>query len=252
MSTVVPECSDEELSVIVDAMNTAGYAVLPQYIRPDQLNRMRSFAVSAVKASKGEYISLTGPDTVLGSGLDELASSLTFRRLLQRIYACGTGLTPPRQDIYLVLRCLKGQSGKPHSGIFHFDSYLVTALIPLAIPSEGMAGDLIMFPNTRRVRSRYIWNVIDKVLLDNPVSQWTLRVIARSGLIEMVRIPMVPGNIYFFWGYRSVHTNEPCDPDKLRATALFHYANPHLGSRLWRRSLTALLSPYAERGSWLK
>ena len=42
-----------------------------------------------------------------------------------------------------------------------------------------------MFPNTRRVRSRYIWNVIDKVLLDNPVSQWTLRVIARSGLIEM-------------------------------------------------------------------
>jgi hypothetical protein len=241
MSTIVPECSDEELSAIVAAMDTAGYAVLPRYVGPDQLNRMRSFAVSAVRASSDEYISLTGPDGVAGSGLDELAYSPAFQRLLQRIYTRGTGLTPPRQDIYLVLRCLKGKSGKAHSGIFHFDSYVVTALIPLAIPTEGMTGDLIMFPNMRRIRSEYLWNVIDKILLDNPVSQWALRAIAHSGRSDMVRIPMVPGNIYFFWGYRSIHTNEPCDVDKLRATALFHYANPHLGSLPWRRSFTTLL-----------
>ena len=42
-----------------------------------------------------------------------------------------------------------------------------------------------------------------------------------------MRIKMVPGNLYLFWGYRSVHTNEPCDPASIRATALFHYANPH-------------------------
>ena len=37
--------------------------------------------------------------------------------------------------------------------------------------------------------------------------------------------------MYFFWGYRSIHTNEPCDPDKLRATALFHYGDPHRNSK---------------------
>jgi len=42
---------------------------------------------------------------------------------------------------------------------------------------------------------------------------------------------MQAGTICFFWGYRSIHTNEPCDPAKLRATALFHYGDPHLGSR---------------------
>jgi hypothetical protein len=45
---------------------------------------------------------------------------------------------------------------------------------------------------------------------------------------------MKPGNLYLFWGYRSIHTNEPCDPDKIRATALFHYVDPHIGSRLKR------------------
>jgi hypothetical protein len=32
---------------------------------------------------------------------------------------------------------------------------------------------------------------------------------------------MIPGNLYFFWGYRTVHANEACDPDKIRATALW-------------------------------
>jgi hypothetical protein len=31
-----------------------------------------------------------------------------------------------------------------------------------------------------------------------------------------------------------VHTNMPCDPDKVRATALFHFGDPHSDSRLKR------------------
>ena len=27
---------------------------------------------------------------------------------------------------------------------------------------------------------------------------------------------MVPGNLYLFWGYRTVHANEACDPDRIR------------------------------------
>lgn len=43
---------------------------------------------------------------------------------------------------------------------------------------------------------------------------------------------MVPGKLYLFWGYRSIHTNEPCDPDAIGATALFHFADPHSNSTL--------------------
>jgi len=45
---------------------------------------------------------------------------------------------------------------------------------------------------------------------------------------------MVAGNLYLFWGYLSVHANEPCDPDKIRATALFHFGYPHTGTALRR------------------
>ena len=100
------------------------------------------------------------------------------------------------------------------------------------IPTEGLNGKLVMAPNVRPIRSSYLFNLIDKIILDNPVTQMFLRRAYRLGLLKLKQIPMVPGNLYFFWGYRSVHANEACDPDKIRATALFHFGDPHADSRL--------------------
>jgi hypothetical protein len=44
-------------------------------------------------------------------------------------------------------------------------------------------------------------------------------------------VAMKPGNIYFFWGYRSIHANEPCDPNQIRATALLHFGDPYKASQ---------------------
>jgi hypothetical protein len=133
----------------------------------------------------------------------------------------------PEAGIISGLWSLSGKSVRRHSYLFHYDSYIVTALIPIEIPTAGMRGDLMMLPNTRKVRNSYTANVIDKIILDNPLSQTLLKYLTRTNLIRLTRIRLVPGNAYFFWGYRSVHTNEPCDPDRIRATALFHFANPH-------------------------
>lgn len=93
----------------------------------------------------------------------------------------------------------------------------------------------MLFPNTRKIHKTYLRNVIDKVLLDNAVTQWALRMLVTRRLLNISRVKIVPGNAYFFWGYRSIHTNEPCDPDKVRATALFHYVNPH--ERKWAAAM---------------
>jgi hypothetical protein len=45
---------------------------------------------------------------------------------------------------------------------------------------------------------------------------------------------MQPGDLYFFWGYQSLHGNEPCYASSVRATALFHFADPHENSALTR------------------
>jgi hypothetical protein len=102
-----------------------------------------------------------------------------------------------------------------------------------------MRGDFLLFPNTRKVRSNYASNLLDKVLLDNKITQSILRKRAKAGDLSLTRIEMIPGNLYLFWGYRSIHTNEPCDPEAVRATVLFHFADPHATSALkarWRQA----------------
>jgi hypothetical protein len=228
MNSRIAEMTDGDIATLVDTIDRTGFGVIPDFIGDDDLARVRDFVASAVRRSGGEYVGFSGPESVAGSGLDELSTDPAFRGLMERVYQRGTGLRPPRQDFYQLLRCLTGPSMNKHSYFFHYDSYVITVLIPIEVPASGPSGDFIMFPNTRPVRSRYIFNVLDKIILDNRVSQFILTTLTKRGWLSPVRIKMVPGNAYFFWGYRSVHTNEPCDPDKIRATALFHYVNPHV------------------------
>jgi len=219
--------SHASITTLVEDIERTGFGVLPGFVGTSELARMRSFVAKAVKDTGGEYAGFIGPDAVAGSGLDELARSPHFRDMIKEVYERGTGLKAPEQEFYQVLRCLSGNSARRHSYLFHYDSYVVTVLIPIEIPTAGMSGDLLMLPNTRKIRRSYLANVIDKVILDNPLSQAVLRHLTRANLIRLTRIKMVPGNAYFFWGYRTVHTNEPCDAERIRATALFHFANPH-------------------------
>ncbi len=221
------DVSRARVAALVEQIDRTGYGVIPGFVSADDLARMRTFVAQAVQDSKGEYAGLIGPDAVAGSGLDELARSQPFREMMEAIYEHGTGQRPPKQELYQLLRCLSGQSTRRHSYFFHFDSYVVTALIPIEIPTKGQTGDLLMLPNTRNIRKSYYANVADKILLDNKVTQIVLTKLVKMNALKLTRIKMIPGNAYFFWGYRSVHANEPCDAEMIRATALFHYANPH-------------------------
>jgi len=243
----LPEIPRERTAELVADMNMKGFGVLPGYVQPDDLARLRSFVEGAVSAAGEQYVSLTGADPVKGTLLQVLSSSPAFANLLHEVYELGAGVPAPDQSLYQVLRCLKGETGLKHALLFHFDSYVVTALLPVIIPTEGLTGKLVMAPNVRPIRSSYLFNLIDKIILDNPVTKFLLRKAYRSGLLKLTQIPMVPGNLYFFWGYRSVHGNEACDPDKIRATALFHFGDPHTNSRL--RKFTGRAKTRAQVGA---
>jgi hypothetical protein len=230
----VQEISRETITNLVADMNRVGFAVLSGYLEPADLKDLPQFVETAVAAAGGEYVVFTGQEAVAGTLLDKLACSPAFVDLLHQVYEQGSGRPVPNQSLYQVLRCLKGKSGLKHAFRFHYDSYVVTALLPVIIPSQGSAGHLVMAPNRRPVRSSYLSNLLDKIILDNPVTQFLLRHGFKSGLLKLKQIRMVPGNLYLFWGYRSVHGNESCDPDKIRATALFHFGDPHAGSSLRR------------------
>ncbi|QHM71541.1 hypothetical protein C7M51_01831 [Mixta intestinalis] len=134
-----------------------------------------------------------------------------------------------------MLRCVQGESGKRKSNAFHYDASVITMLLPIEIPQQGTArGDLVLFPNLRRFRSSVLFNVLEKMLMQNGLSRRLLTWAIKQRLVKPMTLHLQPGNLYFFYGYRSFHANGACDPAFRRATALFHFGDPHYGSLLTR------------------
>jgi hypothetical protein len=229
-----PDLSDEFVCELVNSIDRVGYGVVSDYLEPRELDQLRTLVEDSVRAAGNRYVCFTGCADLAGTPLERMAKSPVFRRLCTRIYERATGKQAPDQPYHQILRCLTGSSGQQHSLRFHYDSYVLTVLLPICVPEGRRSGELVMVPNTRSVRAWYARNLFDKLLIDNPLTQLLLKRLTEARSSRLVRLKMKPGNLYLFWGYRSIHTNEPCDPDKIRATALFHYADPHADSRLKR------------------
>ena len=224
--------SDGMMSQMASVMEKDGYYCVPSYLSDVELKEMQNFALGVIGGSEKTSVSLKSPEQFAGTKFEELANSKRFQAFFSQLYETATGKPSPEITFYQVLRCLTGQDIAKESLIFHYDSFLITALLPIIIPTKGVRGDFLMFPNTRPIRSTYFANLIDKMLIDNRMSQSVFKWVAKRNRFGVKRISLVPGNLYFFWGYRSIHTNEPCDADQIRSTALFHFADPHADSQL--------------------
>lgn len=231
----LPQISDHAIRSLAAQIEGNGFAVLPNYLGPDALGKLQAFVRERVSEAGGEYTAVNGKAEVLGTLLGELPDQPEFASLLRRLYERATGRPAPAQATHQVLRCLAGQTSLKECFIFHFDSYVVTLLLPILIPSEGRSGHLVIWPNLRGVRPAYALNLLDKLLIDNKLTQFLLKRLFCCGFLKLSRIEMIPGDLYMFWGYRTLHTNEPCDPENIRSTALFHFGDPHSESWLRRR-----------------
>jgi hypothetical protein len=228
---LITDISDDRIDRLVTDIDKSGIGVLENFLRPDELQALQAFVEGEVEKSGGEYTSLSETQispTLLGS----ISNAPAFQAMMRRVYEKGARKPAPKQSLYRVLRCLKGRTGMQHSYLFHYDSYFVTALLPIIIPTEGEAGHLIIHPRRRGVRSTYVRNLVDKVILDNKYTQARLKKNFLSGKSELREVALVPGNLYFFWGYKTIHANAPCDPKNIRATALMHFGDPHTDSAL--------------------
>ncbi|MBS7457011.1 hypothetical protein [Coralloluteibacterium stylophorae] len=234
--------TDAEVSTIVAEMDERGFAVLPDWVDRAQVAELQAYADATVVAAGNDYVALTGTQALSGSLLQQWGHSSELVGLCRRLVAAGTGRRATEGGFHQVMRCLTGAGGQRESMIFHYDSFVLTLVLPVRIPEGAQQGDLIMLPNRRPLRRTYLGNAWDKLLLDNGLTQRRLARRALGRGDSFVHVRMQPGNLYLFWGYRSVHTNLPCPPDAVRATAVFHYHDPHAGSplaggvrRLWAR-----------------
>jgi hypothetical protein len=244
------EVSPATIDALHEAMDRSGYGVLRQCLPREFLEQAAQFVNRELIKTGGEYFSYIGSDQMAGSPLEELGCSPAFRGFLAGIYERTMGCAAPEDEFLQVLRVVSGVTGLKHSHRFHYDAYVVTALVPIIIPTgpDEVRGDLVMYPNVRSVRSSVAVNLFEKVLLQNfAIAPLLARPFVQRQFGAKV-IRMEPGNIYVFWGYRSLHANRPCPPDRVRSTALFHLANPHSNNVMIR----GIEERHRKKSPWLR
>ena len=231
--------SDEQIKTLAASIDQQGYAVLPNWASVAELEEIKGLVTRSVQAAGNHYVALTGHQAVVGSTLYEWGHSPVLLDLCKRLVTQATGRAANDEGLHQVLRCLVGDSGRRESMIFHYDSFVLTTIMPVCLP-DGAKGDLLMLPSKRPLRGTYAMNLIDKLKIDNRWSQRHLVKAYQNGSNRFTQVSMEPGNMYLFWGYRSLHTNLPADPNGIRATAVFHYDNLHGASSLAGRIRASL------------
>lgn len=222
---------DQHVKQLAAQINANGFARLRDVISQPDLQQLRGFTDAHAQLHHGEYFAYHGEKALSQSLLGNIWSDPGFKRLVNDLYREAAHQEAPSDRIFPVLRCVQGNVGQKESNCFHFDASLVTALVPIFIPGEGTErGDLMVFPNLRKVRTSVLLNVIEKALVQNRLTRKLMTLAIDRGWLKPQTIPLVPGDIYLFWGYRSLHANKACGAGIKRATAIFHFGDPHAGS----------------------
>jgi hypothetical protein len=220
--------SAESALALARSMDETGVGILHDIVPESILAKLRSAVTDLVEQNGSKYQSFSGADWIANTCLAPLFHDVEFRSLLHRLYAVKFGSSPCSERILPVMRVLTGPQGQRHSNNFHYDSYIVTVLLPILIPDgDGEPhGDLVMYPNLREARRSASINILEKIVVEKILKRiW--RVSRLQTWLSAKVVHLTPGNLYFFWGMRSLHANRPCAPTKIRCTVLLHFGDPH-------------------------
>jgi hypothetical protein len=216
----------------VGELNSKGFFSIQNAIAPDVLEQFRNEVNRLVKIKGERYFSLINPYKEADSAFKPLGESKNFNELMRILATIGTTRDVSKSKLLNVLRVVTGSKADERSLQFHYDATVITALIPIFIPDgeSQESGHLVAVPNLRNIRSSAFINLIEKLFFQNPLVQKLTAYFLLRNKSERHVMKLQPGNIYFFWGYRTLHANLPIDPKILRATLIFHLGNPHENS----------------------
>lgn len=215
---------------IYEQLQSTGFAMVENAIEPAFLEQLRGQVDQLLDERGRRYFSIIEPQKILAGPFAEMADAPGLLDLLKHLTLRGHSQDAvDHSSLYNVLRIISGDDAEKTAFEFHYDSTVCTIVMPLYIPQgePTKAGDLIAIPNMRKYRSWPIFNILEKAVLQNRIAFKFYKWIFESGRRNVQKIK--PGNLYFFWGYRTFHANLPCERGATRATLLFHFGNPHAG-----------------------
>jgi hypothetical protein len=202
-----------------ETIDKTGIAVLENFIHPDFLRELCSTVdqLTPLAYETGKRRPLIGPD-LKNTGFYEVTFSEFVIQLANDILAPFNVHLEPR-DIHPVLGILIGEQAQHDLKVWHFDATYLTIAMPIVMPppTKERDGKFRIWPNVRRFsqslwRERLYWNLAKIGFLRK--------------IVKNFAINFVPGNLYFFYGFRSYHGTDELDPMQLRANCLMNFGGP--------------------------
>ena len=196
-----------------------GMAVLEQFLHPDFLARLQSSVEELTpRCYAGEK-----RKPLIGSDLrDTRFWDMTFDEFT--IQMANDILAPfhvhlEASDIHPALNILVGDRGQDTVGGWHFDATYLTIAMPVVMPPPSGTGDgkFRIWPNVRKFsQSRFQDRIYSNLA----------HIGALRKFVKNYAINFIPGNLYFFYGFRSYHGTDSLDSAQCRANCLINFGGP--------------------------
>jgi hypothetical protein len=228
--------SPEKVKEIITFIKKEGFYCLEEAVKKPFLEKLQNSVNGLIKIHGKRYFSLIHPqkgDDKLNLPFIDISESKDFNSLLTQLSNEISVTNIDNNEGFNILRVVTGDKTDNQSLKFHYDSTLITALIPIYIPEglEHESGDLIVFPNSRKIRSSPILNILEKFFIQNRLFQNLLPYFLLNNKKRKV-VKLEPGNIYLFSGLQTLHCNFAVNEEYVRATLLCFHGNPYPDSKL--------------------
>lgn len=211
-------------------INTNGIAEINDFIDEKRLNKLQNFIYEEIDHQPKEYVGCIGEENLKNSPLLNIDIDYGITEILESLRLQISDRKNDDKKSYQRLRVLspKNKEGLKEAYKFHYDAYVLTALLPIIIPDrdDEMNGDFIYFINRRKLHKNFLRNIVEKFLIQNPFSYYLLKKKSIQNFLDLKVCKLKPGKLYIFFGFQTIHTNKICNLDSIRATALFHYSDP--------------------------
>lgn len=186
-------------------LDRSGVVCLEDFLSPEALARLQEEVLKleskAEVSNEGKNRKYSVKGSLLqGTVIDELAHSPLIAALINGILH-GDGrdaLIDAPIEASEIVPGINIMRGPGDVTAFHFDGTFLNILVPVFIPAiEGPnRGQLTIYPNIRSFRK----NLYDRLVVPVICRFGFFRVFFRSAEIDYQ-----PGNVYLFYGYRSLH-----------------------------------------------
>jgi hypothetical protein len=216
-------------TAIANQLDVDGVVCLDDAVPTDWLVQARADVEARLLAHGEQDHFIRSPEGEDHSAAEAFVSSPAVLALLADIVRARFPEGPADLELTgSALRVIAGPRGEGDAFWFHYDASVVTMVVPIFMPDAepGNSGELVGLFNKRPFRRFVLANIVDKVVGQSQF--YRNRILRRLDHADYLkRVDMKVGNLYLFWGYRSLHGNMPCESGALRATLLLHFGRPH-------------------------